>query len=37
MMGAIANSVLEHGGEVTGIIPEFLIAREHALRGAART
>ena len=24
---------LDHGGEVTGIIPEFLIAREHAPRG----
>jgi len=34
MMGTIAKSVLEHGGQVTGIIPEFLVAREHALRGA---
>jgi uncharacterized protein (TIGR00730 family) len=34
LMGAIAYSVLEHGGEVTGIIPEFLTTREHALRGA---
>jgi uncharacterized protein (TIGR00730 family) len=34
MMGAIAKSVLEHGGEVTGIIPEFLVEREHAMRGA---
>ena len=34
MMGAIAKSVLDHGGKVTGIIPEFLIAREHAMRGA---
>ena len=34
MMGAIAKSVREHGGEVTGIIPEFLVAREHAMRGA---
>src|SRR5215813_3538444 len=33
MMGAIANSVLDHGGTVTGIIPEFLVAREHAMRG----
>jgi uncharacterized protein (TIGR00730 family) len=33
MMGEIAMSVLDHGGEVTGIIPEFLMAREHALRG----
>jgi uncharacterized protein (TIGR00730 family) len=34
MMGSIAKSVREHGGEVTGIIPEFLVAREHAMRGA---
>jgi uncharacterized protein (TIGR00730 family) len=34
MMGAIAKSVLDHGGKVTGIIPEFLVAREHAMRGA---
>ena len=34
MMGTIAKSVLEHGGQVTGIIPDFLIAREHAMRGA---
>jgi len=34
MMGILATSVLEHGGEVTGIIPEFLVAREHALRDA---
>jgi uncharacterized protein (TIGR00730 family) len=33
MMGELAKSVLQHGGEVTGIIPEFLVAREHALRG----
>ncbi|MFN3657836.1 MAG: TIGR00730 family Rossman fold protein [Pseudolabrys sp.] len=33
MMGTIAYSVLDHGGEVTGIIPEFLMARERALRG----
>ena len=34
MMGTIAKSVLDHGGDVTGIIPEFLVAREHAMRGA---
>ena len=34
MMGTIAKSVREHGGEVTGIIPEFLVAREHAMPGA---
>jgi len=31
MMGAIATSVLEQGGSVTGIIPDFLTARENAL------
>ena len=29
-MGEIADAVLEHGGEVIGIIPEFLENREHA-------
>jgi uncharacterized protein (TIGR00730 family) len=33
MMGEIAMSVLDHGGKVTGIIPDFLMARERALRG----
>jgi uncharacterized protein (TIGR00730 family) len=31
LMGAVANGVLDHGGKVTGIIPDFLIAREHML------
>jgi uncharacterized protein (TIGR00730 family) len=31
MMGAIATSVLDHGGAVTGIIPDFLTLRENAL------
>jgi uncharacterized protein (TIGR00730 family) len=31
MMGAIATSVLDHGGVVTGIIPDFLTLRENAL------
>jgi uncharacterized protein (TIGR00730 family) len=31
LMGAVAKSVLDHGGSVTGIIPEFLRARENAL------
>jgi len=31
LMGAIAKSVLDHGGVVTGIIPDFLRARENAL------
>jgi uncharacterized protein (TIGR00730 family) len=30
-MGAVARSVLDHGGSVTGIIPEFLRAKENAL------
>lgn len=33
IMGALAMSVHQHGGEVTGIIPEFLMKREHALHG----
>ena len=28
LMGIIANAVMEHGGEVIGIIPEFLMVRE---------
>jgi uncharacterized protein (TIGR00730 family) len=32
LMGAVAKSVLDHGGAVTGIIPEFLINRENALK-----
>jgi uncharacterized protein (TIGR00730 family) len=31
LMGAVAKSVLDHGGFVTGIIPEFLRAKENAL------
>ena len=31
LMGAIATAVLDHGGKVTGIIPEFLTDRERAL------
>jgi hypothetical protein len=31
MMGAVANGVLDHGGSVTGIIPEFLNTRERML------
>jgi uncharacterized protein (TIGR00730 family) len=34
MMGELAKSVREHGGEITGIIPEFLTIREHAKRDA---
>ena len=32
IMGEIARAVLDHGGQVTGVIPDFLISREHALR-----
>jgi uncharacterized protein (TIGR00730 family) len=31
LMGAVATSVLDHGGSVTGIIPDFLTSRENAL------
>jgi uncharacterized protein (TIGR00730 family) len=31
LMGELANAALDHGGEVTGIIPKFLINREHAM------
>jgi uncharacterized protein (TIGR00730 family) len=31
LMGAVATSVLDHGGAVTGIIPDFLTLRENAL------
>ncbi|MBC7580095.1 TIGR00730 family Rossman fold protein [Tardiphaga sp.] len=34
LMGAVAQSVLDHGGRVTGIIPDFLTKRENALTGA---
>ena len=32
LMGIVACSVLDHGGEVTGIIPKFLEAREIMLK-----
>lgn len=31
LMGEVARSVLDNGGHVTGIIPEFLVNREHML------
>jgi uncharacterized protein (TIGR00730 family) len=31
LMGALAESVLDHGGFVTGVIPDFLVNREHML------
>jgi uncharacterized protein (TIGR00730 family) len=30
-MGTLADSVLDHGGAVTGVIPDFLMNREHML------
>jgi len=32
LMGAVATSALDHGGAVTGIIPDFLTIRENALK-----
>jgi len=37
MMGAVANAVLDNGGSVTGIIPDFLTTREHALSRVQET
>lgn len=34
LMGTVARTVLEHGGHVTGIIPDFLVSREMMLEGA---
>lgn len=34
LMGAVATGALDHGGAVTGIIPDFLTARENALKRA---
>jgi len=34
LMGALAESVIDHGGQVTGVIPEFLVARELMLQRA---
>jgi uncharacterized protein (TIGR00730 family) len=31
LMGELATAVLDHGGKVTGVIPRFLVAREHAM------
>jgi uncharacterized protein (TIGR00730 family) len=35
LMGVLADAVLEAGGEVVGVIPETLVARELAHRGVA--
>jgi uncharacterized protein (TIGR00730 family) len=37
LMGTVARAVIEHGGEVTGIIPEFLKDRELMLAEAQET
>jgi uncharacterized protein (TIGR00730 family) len=34
LMGALATSVLDNGGFVTGIIPDFLVDREHMMERA---
>ncbi len=34
LMGTVARAVLDHGGDVCGIIPEFLKTRERMLEGA---
>ncbi|KZK86581.1 LOG family protein YvdD [Pseudovibrio sp. Ad46] len=34
LMGAVAKTVLENGGEVTGVIPKFLMEREVMLEDA---
>ena len=34
MMGEVARAVEGAGGEVLGIIPDFLVVREHAMQGA---
>jgi uncharacterized protein (TIGR00730 family) len=31
LMGELARAVLDRGGAVTGIIPQFLVTREHAM------
>jgi uncharacterized protein (TIGR00730 family) len=29
LMGALSSGVLDHGGQVTAVIPDFLVTREH--------
>jgi uncharacterized protein (TIGR00730 family) len=36
LMGVIADAVLEHKGEVIGVIPDFLLRREVGHRGLTR-
>ncbi len=35
MMGAVADAVLDGGGDVTGVIPQFLVDREQAYKRVA--
>ena len=34
LMGRVARATLDGGGRVTGIIPKFLVKREHVVAGA---
>jgi uncharacterized protein (TIGR00730 family) len=34
LMGRVAHAVIDNGGRVTGVIPTFLVKREHALKEA---
>jgi uncharacterized protein (TIGR00730 family) len=34
LMGALAKAMQNHGGEIIGVIPEFLAEKEHLFRGA---
>jgi len=36
LMGALANAALAAGGEVVGVIPDYLVEREHGHRGVSR-
>ena len=36
LMGIIADAVLEHGGEVIGVIPDFLLRKEVGHQGLTR-
>lgn len=37
LMGTVARATLKHGGQVTGIIPQFLETREGVLQGMQET
>jgi uncharacterized protein (TIGR00730 family) len=37
LMGIVARAVLDHGGHVTGIIPDFLLRRENLLDAVQET